>query len=352
MIFYIFFQFTISCIVGLLLIYRTKTSAGAGNRSVQDIHVGDISRQGGLAIFVAVFGSSIVLKFMDILSLDELLFISLATPVFLIGYFEDLYRCLSVTKRFTLLGLTTLFTCWIFYGWLGSSGSKFVDSLFVNFPLFTIFFTCFAIVGITNAFNIIDGLNGLSGGVALAILIGLLVLSSGSSDGFLSNELLILCASVAGFLVLNYPRANIFLGDGGAYLLGFLIAQISIHLSIRLPSVSPWCFFLMCIYPVSETIFSILRRLIGGDKCFAPDTKHLHTQLFYIIKNRQKFDDFSCWKANAGASVILVIFVSISVLCAVLLRDNTLLLLSTSVFFAIAYGIIWMITSWLSRKST
>ena len=87
--------------------------------------------------------------------------------------------------------------------------------------------------------------------------------------------------AVVGFLLLNYPRGLIFSGDGGAYLLGFFIAEISVLLVARNPRVSPWCPMLLVIYPVFETLFSIYRRkFLQGRAVGRPDALHLH-QIVY-----------------------------------------------------------------------
>ena len=87
--------------------------------------------------------------------------------------------------------------------------------------------------------------------------------------------------ALLGFLVFNYPSGRIFMGDGGAYLLGFWLGELSVLLVVRNPDVSPWFPIVLLAYPVVETLFSIYRRkFLQGRSAGRPDAMHLH-QLIY-----------------------------------------------------------------------
>jgi UDP-GlcNAc:undecaprenyl-phosphate/decaprenyl-phosphate GlcNAc-1-phosphate transferase len=91
-----------------------------------------------------------------------------------------------------------------------------------------------------------------------------------------------MAGGVLGFLVWNYPRGKIFLGDGGAYLIGFWLAELCVLLVVRHPEVSPWFPLVLLIYPIFETLFSIYRRkFIRGASPGDPDALHFH-QLIYL----------------------------------------------------------------------
>ena len=100
----------------------------------------------------------------------------------------------------------------------------------LGFGVMSFLFTVFAVGGFSHALNIVDGFNGLSAIAAWIMLAALTVVATVVSDTVLAEVCLVIGASILGFLVWNYPRGTIFLGDGGAYLLGFLIAELAVLL--------------------------------------------------------------------------------------------------------------------------
>ncbi len=103
----------------------------------------------------------------------------------------------------------------------------------------------------------------------MVAIISLLVIGYAAfkaNDLVLASSCLIVIGAIGGFFIWNYPRGLIFLGDGGAYLIGYLIATLSILLVIRNPSVSPWFALLVNAYPIFETLFIIWRRKVHQGK--------------------------------------------------------------------------------------
>ena len=154
-------------------------------------------------------------------------------------------------------------------------------------------------------------------------------------------ELILLCviliSSLLGFFLLNYPFGLIFLGDGGAYFTGFIIGIASIMIVKKHSEVSPWFAFLVNIYPVYETIFSIYRRKILRKKpAMHPDGIHLHT-LFYRILIKKFLKLYNPVYRNPVTSVFLWIFNALGLIPAVLFWDNTMILIIFSILFAILY---------------
>jgi len=124
-----------------------------------------------------------------------------------------------------------------------------------------VIFSAFAIVGVMNAINIIDGFNGLAAGIVLLILLSFSITAVKVSETDILQLNVVAAAAVTGFFILNFPKGKIFLGDGGAYLLGFIVALSGIFLAGNYESVSPWYILCVMIYPVWEVIFSIVRKL-------------------------------------------------------------------------------------------
>lgn len=234
---------------------------------VQQVHRKPTPRIGGIGLFMA--------NLFTIFNPLGWKLILCALPAFVAGIMDD-YRTLPPKLRLLLQASSALL------------GILILDALIrrIGFGLtlpttLAVALTLLAIPGLINAINIIDGFNGLASGVALMILISLTSVAWGVGDLYLAEILVINIAGLSGFLLLNYPRGRIFLGDGGSYYLGFLIAILSVLLISRHDQVSPLYPLVICAYPVFEVLFSIYRRkLIRRTHATAPDHIHLHSLIY------------------------------------------------------------------------
>ena len=113
------------------------------------------------------------------------------------------------------------------------------------FAPFGILFTIFATMGVVNAFNLIDGLNGLSSYVTVSVAFSLSIIAFQAGNTQVSTFLILIVAAVLGFMVLNFPIGRIFLGDGGAYLLGHLLVWSAIILVNSVVEVSSFSILLI-----------------------------------------------------------------------------------------------------------
>ena len=139
----------------------------------------------------------------------------------------------------------------------------------------------FAVAGIANAINIIDGFNGLASMCVVLMLGALAYVAFQVGDPTVATLALAGIGAVLGFFLWNFPGGLIFLGDGGAYFLGFFVAELSILLLVRNPTVSPLFPLLACIYPIFETVFSIYRRrFLRATPPSMPDGIHLHSLIY------------------------------------------------------------------------
>ena len=114
-----------------------------------------------------------------------------------------------------------------------------------------------AVGGCTHALNIIDGINGLAGMVAVLMAISIALVAWQVQDFPIFLIATALASATLGFLAWNFPFGRVFLGDGGAYFLGFMLAELAVLLVVRNPSVSPFYALAVLFYPVFETLFSI-----------------------------------------------------------------------------------------------
>jgi len=131
--------------------------------------------------------------------------------------------------------------------------------------------------------NIIDGFNGLASGIILLILLSFAITSYNQSNMEIFTIVTVTTGATFGFFILNFPKGKIFLGDGGAYLLGFIVAILGIFLASKYESVSPWYILAIFIYPVWEVLFSIMRKLYIGLSPMQPDAYHFHMLVYRQI---------------------------------------------------------------------
>jgi UDP-GlcNAc:undecaprenyl-phosphate GlcNAc-1-phosphate transferase len=144
--------------------------------------------------------------------------------------------------------------------------------------------TLIAVSGVANAVNIVDGCNGLSSFVSMVALAALAVVGLRVGDGFVTLAATVGVAALFGFFVWNFPMGRIFMGDAGAYLTGFYIAELSILLVRHNPQVSPWFPMLVMAYPVWETLYSMYRRaFVHGSSIGRADSLHLHQLIYYRL---------------------------------------------------------------------
>ena len=189
--------------------------------------------------------------------------------------------------------------------------------------------------------NIIDGCNGLASGTAMILFGAFAAIAFGVGDGRLVMVALVGLGAVAGFFVVNFPMGKLFLGDAGAYSIGFLLAAVAVALPARNPEISPLIGLLVLIYPVSETLYSVIRRMRrGGGAVGQPDRLHLHSLTFQSLYAGIAKPVFR----NSASSVILWVLPLASAVMAVSVArgEATVVLLATVVNVALyraAYGL-------------
>lgn len=348
--------FLTSAIVSLLIIryqhLHAHLSADSDTDGIQKFHVVPVPRIGGLGIII---GISLALIYKSFSAPSTPLFTPLlllsALPTFCLGFTEDLTK--KIGARIRLLGsITSAALCGYLLGaWIDNIQVFGLDAVLLWAPI-SILFTCFCVAGVSNAFNIIDGYHGLSSVVAMIILIGIAYVAFQVGDTQIIFAALVVIGSILGFLIWNYPRGLIFLGDGGAYLIGFWIAELSILLVLRNPQVSKWFPMLICFYPIFETIFTMYRRLlIRRVNPTMPDAAHLH-QIIYkrVVRwavGKNKVDYLN--QRNAMTAPYLWVLSSAASIPAILFWNNHIALKIFFGAFALLY--VWLYWSIVKFKT-
>ena len=231
---------------------------------------------------------------------------------------------------------------WLLGALINHTDIPLLDEALVWGPL-AIAFSILAISGVSNAMNIIDGFNGLSSGYALTTLTALSVVAFQVDDHLVLSLGVSVIACLLGFLYWNWPKGKIFMGDGGAYLLGFSLAELCILLLYRNDSVSPWFTASIMAYPITETLFSMFRRkFISKSKTGQPDDQHLHQLIFkkLVLKNTATSPG---WLTHLNSCVALYICLPASMMAivAVLFWQSTAVLMPLSLLGCVAYVLIY-----------
>jgi UDP-N-acetylmuramyl pentapeptide phosphotransferase/UDP-N-acetylglucosamine-1-phosphate transferase len=311
---------------------------------VQKFHTVAVPRVGGVGIFLGILLALSMRYFQNAeVGTFGLLLIAASLPAFLSGLIEDLTKKVGVRARLFAAAASAAIAGCLLNAWLNSVQILGIDNLMLAYPFVAIAITCFAVAGVANAFNIIDGYNGLSAMVAVIILSGIAYVAFQVSDYAIMIAALAMIGALLGFLVWNYPRGLIFLGDGGAYFIGFWIAELSVLLTSRHPEVSKWFPLLLCFYPIFETLFTIYRRVIlKRVHPVMPDASHLH-QLIYMRIVRWSVggeDGVPTAQRNAMTSPYLWVLAALSVIPAILFWRYHLVLKAFAALFAVTY--VWL----------
>ena len=232
---------------------------------------------GGLYIFISL----IIINLNSINSLYIYLF-----GILVIGILSDLKKLNSPIIRFYFQIILIVSYVYLEQIYLSSTRLVLLDNL-LDIKIFNIIFVSFCILIVVNGTNFIDGLNGLALGYYILIILFILAQDLGvnfSLNQFLLREFLIIL-----FLLVFFNYVNkIFIGDSGAYLLGFFISIYLIKLYIQNQFISPFFVILLLWYPCYENLFSILRKYTYRLSPINPDTRHLHQLVFQYINKKFK----------------------------------------------------------------
>ncbi|WP_106767266.1 glycosyltransferase family 4 protein [Paenibacillus faecalis] len=277
--------FVVSLALALLLTPLVKKFAvKVGAMDVPDarkVHTRIMPRLGGLGIYLAfVIGLIAVLPFIpESLSLRDANFMKAfligGSMIVLLGALDDRFQ-LSAKVKFLaqiVVALVVVFGFNIVVDFVNIPFQDGYSSLesWVSIPL-----TILWIVGVTNAVNLIDGLDGLAAGVSAIAIGAILVMSFLMGNTIVALICLLLLGAIIGFLFFNFHPAKIFMGDAGSLFLGFSLAMLSLLGFKQIAVVSFITPLIIIGVPLSDTFFAIIRRKIQKKPIFAPDKGHLH----------------------------------------------------------------------------
>lgn len=268
----IVFSMIVSLILTPIVIAVSKKLDIVDRPNFRKIHTKPISMLGGSAILLSFFigiwlGAPIEREIKPLLLG--------AIVIYLVGLIDDLYDLKPILK---LLGQIAAALIVVFYG---------VTIDFISIPIgptihfgwLSIPITIFWIVAITNAINLIDGLDGLAAGVSTIALVTIAFIAILQGNIFIIMICSVLIGSLLGFLVFNFHPAKIFLGDSGALLLGFIIGFLSLLGFKNITFISLFFPIVILAVPFIDTLFAMIRRVKQGQHIMQADKSHLHHKL-------------------------------------------------------------------------
>ena len=268
----IIFSMIVSLILTPIVIAVSKKLDIVDRPNFRKIHTKPISMLGGSAILLSFFigiwlGAPIEREIKPLLLG--------AIVIYLVGLIDDLYDLKPVLK---LIGQIIAASIVVVYG---------VTIDFISIPIgptihfgwLSIPITIFWIVAITNAINLIDGLDGLAAGVSTIALVTIAFIAILQGNIFIIMICSVLIGSLLGFLVFNFHPAKIFLGDSGALLLGFIIGFLSLLGFKNITFISLFFPIVILAVPFIDTLFAMIRRVKRGQHIMQADKSHLHHKL-------------------------------------------------------------------------
>ncbi|MEC1523416.1 MraY family glycosyltransferase [Neobacillus niacini] len=317
-----FFTLIVCFVISILitpLIKKLALFIGATDKPNQrKVHQSTMPRLGGLAIFISFIVGIMIFKPINPASISILIG---STIIVITGILDDL---LELSAKYKLIGqLAAAFTV-VFLGDL--------QVFFVNLPFggqlelgyLSIPFTILWIVGITNAINLIDGLDGLAAGVSCIALVTISWMALIQGNLYVVAVGTIVLMGTLGFLFYNFHPASIFMGDTGALFLGFIISVLSLLGYKNVTFISFIIPVIILGVPISDTFFAIMRRIINKQPLSAPDKSHLHHCLLRLgYSHRQTVLLIYAMAAFFGLVAVIYsqarIGVSIFLICLIIL---------------------------------
>jgi len=276
------------CVAGTLAILKWQRGMGMDQPDQRrKFHDRPISRLGGLPIFLTLMvGFAIAGVRIPSFYQEWWPVIVANTLIFAIGFFDDVKPLGAKIKLVGQIGTACiLYSLDVSIDQLSNPfGEGHLDLGWWSLPI-----TLLWLVAIPNIINLIDGMDGLATGFGLFLCTTLAFVGHFALRADVVLVSVIMCGALAGFLVFNFPPARIFLGDGGAYLIGFFIASVSLVSSHKGSVIAGLLVMLVALgVPILDTLFAIIRRAMRGVPIFRADAEHIHHRLILLGFSKAK----------------------------------------------------------------
>jgi len=321
---FVFLAVALSLILMPLIISFCKKIQLYDYQSSRKIHSGNIPRLGGIGIFISFMIPSFLFLFTSKTeNISHILPVIIAGAIiFIFALLDDIINLPAIIKLIAQLAATSIVVF---------NGFCFKQIFFWVLPVPVSYILSFGwVIGVINAYNLIDGLDGLCGSLSFTSLVtlGIIYLLSGNYEYTLC---FILAGSILGFLCFNWPPAKLFMGDSGSQFIGFMIATFPLFNSGDIFEFNKFLIMItITAFPVFDTIAAIWRRLRDKRPIMSADCSHLHHKLLNMGYSK---------KTSLYLLLLLQVLVCISVIISFFLgqRKGMALLFETTVFVTLFF---------------
>ena len=316
----------------ILYKYNSKFLIDDQFEKPQAFHESAISISGGLAIFFSLL--IIILNFWLFKNIIFFEFLSICTLFFILGFTDDIRINIKPTTRLVLMVIFLLLLMIYNNFYVEKTGIGTLNQWLSDSKIFSLIFISLCFLFVINGANLIDGYNGLLGLHTLIILLNLFFINYLNELNNLADFLFFGILTLIIFLKYNFPKAKVFLGDGGSYFLGAFIAVSVVKTSILNPLISPFFFCILLFYLFFEVFFSFFRKLIKEKKSpIYPDKKHLHMLLYKLLLKK----NYSKLKSNYYVAIVINIVYLILLTPAILMMNDGLFCKYYSIVLFVIY---------------
>jgi UDP-GlcNAc:undecaprenyl-phosphate GlcNAc-1-phosphate transferase len=312
----------------------------------QKLHTGSVPRVGGVAIFAGVaaaFVGSSMLTSPTRGMLQPIALVAALLVPFVAGLYEDVTKKFGATARLIATFIAAIIAFYLCDAAIVRFDMPLLDALLSTVPLASLLFTMFCVGGVAHAFNLSDGLNGLLGGLTIGACVVLAYSANSLGDTMIFALAVAVAGATTGFLVFNFPKARLFAGDSGAYVVGTATALLAILLVARNPVANPWLAFVAVIYPFTDATCAIARRIVRRKPIMSPDAEHLHSLLVKRVSALPRE------RAHAVASLAIVGTTFAFQAVALMFPHSVQAAVVTSFAFGVTYLCVWL-TLWRATQ--
>ena len=308
----------------------------------QAFHKESIPRIGGLALFISLI--IFLILYYTLFNYEILYYLFFSISFFILGFLDDIKISLRPIIRLILM-IAILFIGINFFNIeILKTGFLFLNKWLQN-DIFSFIFISLCFLFIINGSNLIDGFNGL---LALhLIIINAILLYLNINQSNLINLNLFLTGQIITlfcFLLFNFPKAKIFLGDGGAYFLGSLTALNVINTSVNNSEISPVYFGILLFYLFFEVFFSFIRKIRLNKSPLKPDREHLHMLVYKFLMSK-KFKS-----PNPVTSIVINLLFLFLILPATFFNENNFLCKVWFVILTLIYLFFYFLLNNLTKN--
>lgn len=326
------------CVIFAARVWPRIAGRSQDLNAVQSAHRRLTPRLGGIGLLVTLIlmgllaPSAIQNAYIQLLLSTSILFVA--------GFLEDIGIGVSPKLRLLAALASSLTLILLLEVWLLQLGIPMLDHYASHWAI-GIPLTLFITIGVANGFNLIDGVNGLAGLTAIVGAGALALIALQADYTNLAVLSIMLAAGTFGFWVLNFPFGLIFLGDAGAYVLGFILSWFGIAILNVAPNATPWAILLTVFWPVADTALAIYRRKITKRPNMQPDRLHVHQMVMRsleltVLSRKQRRI------SNPLTTVALAPFIISPAIAGVVFWDNTLM----AFFSLVAFSILFFLSYW------